>query len=185
LPTTEFTGRNIGHVADPHIPGRKEYIAIVDSYGWLTHEQMIDGFALVETTPDTVIRVPQFVGFHGGMEPPWGPYPRRERPTDRVDHNLLDHFPRFYFILLEAPSIEILRGNLDLTGALSTITAADVGVIMNLGIIPGWSVFRPDGWNRKFNEAAFTNSIAAFLALFRFPSKSSGFYSLGVCWASD
>lgn len=75
--------------------------------------------------------------------------------------------PCFLFIFLGAPYIAILKGNRDLSGALSTITAAVVGVIMNLAIVLGLSVFWPHGLEGSFNGMALTLSIAAFVALYR------------------
>lgn len=139
----------------------------IDTYGWLTHGQMMDGFALAETTPGPLIMVLQFVGFMAGWNHPGD--------LGQVDSAVLaalvtsysTFLPCFLFIFLGAPYIEILRGNRDLSGALSTITAAVVGVIMNLAIVLGLSVFWPDGLEGSFNGMALTLSIASFVALYR------------------
>lgn len=148
--------------------------SVVDSYGWLTHGQMIDGFALAETTPGPLIMVLQFIGFMAGWNHPEGLTQGVSAALNAFLTTYSTFLPCFLFILLGAPYIEILRGNRNLTGALSTITAAVVGVIMNLGIILGWSIFWPDGLSGKFNEVAFTISVAAFLALFR--------YQMNIFW---
>jgi chromate transporter len=75
--------------------------------------------------------------------------------------------PCFLFIFLGAPYIELLRGNRDLSRALSTIIAAVVGVVMNLAIVLGFSVFWPYGLEGEINGMALTFSIAAFVALYR------------------
>ena len=139
----------------------------IDTYGWLTHGQMMDGFALAETTPGPLIMVLQFVGFMAG----WNHAGNLSQINSAVLAALVTTYstflPCFLFIFLGAPNIEILRGNRDLSGALSTITAAVVGVVMNLAIVLGFSVFWPHGLEGAFNGMALALSIAAFVALYR------------------
>lgn len=138
----------------------------IDSYGWLTHGQMMDGFALAETTPGPLIMVLQFVGFMAG----WNQAGSFSQHGSAVLAALVTTYstflPCFLLIFLGAPYIELLRGNRSLSGALSTITAAVVGVVMNLAIVLGFSVLWPHGLEGDFNGMAFILSIAAFLALF-------------------
>ena len=102
----------------------------VESYGWLTPDQMLVGLGLAETTPGPLILVLQFVGFlagHGAGGLAWG-----------VLASLLTVWvtfaPCFAFIFLGAPFVERLHANRKLTGALAAVTAAVVGVIANLAL---------------------------------------------------
>jgi chromate transporter len=76
--------------------------------------------------------------------------------------------PCFFFIFLGAPYIEVLRGNKDLTGALTGITAAVVGVVLNLALVFGAAVIWPHGLAGGTNWFAVITSAAAFVALYRF-----------------
>lgn len=139
----------------------------IDTYGWLTHGQMMDGFALAETTPGPLIMVLQFVGFMAG----WNQAGNLSQINSAVLAALVTTYatflPCFLFILVGAPYIEPLKGNHNLSGALSTITAAVVGVIMNLAIVLGFSLYWPHGLEGEFNGMAFALSIAAFFTLYR------------------
>jgi chromate transporter len=139
----------------------------IDSYGWLTHGPMMDGFALAETTPGPLIMVLQFVGFMAGWNEP--------RNLGQVNSAILaalvttysTFLPCFLFIFFGAPYIERLRGNRKVSGALSTITATVVGVILNLALVLAYSVFWPHGLDGEFNGMALALSLAAFVALYR------------------
>src|SRR6185503_271113 len=117
----------------------------VEQYGWLTAGQMLDGLGLAETTPGPLIMVLQFVGFLGG----W----RLNEPLAPLAAGTLGAFittwttfvPCFLWIFLGAPHVEQLRGNAKLTAALSAITAAIVGVILNLAVWFGLHVLFPSG----------------------------------------
>lgn len=106
----------------------------VETYGWLGASEMLDGLGMAETTPGPLIQVVQFVGFMGAF--------RNAGTLDPVLAGVLasmlvawvTFLPSFLFIFTGAPYIEYLRGNKNLTAALSSITAAVVGVILNLGI---------------------------------------------------
>jgi chromate transporter len=142
--------------------------AAVSSFNWLTHAQAVDGLALAETTPGPLIMVLQFVGFMAGWNhPPHG----LDQTTSAIAGALVTTYttflPCFLFIFLGAPYIEILRGNKNLTGALSGITAAVVGVILNLALVFGAAVIWPQGFAGGFNLFAATVSVAAFVALYR------------------
>ncbi|MCA9451543.1 MAG: chromate efflux transporter [Nitrospiraceae bacterium] len=139
----------------------------IDTYGWLTHGQMMDGFALAETTPGPLIMVLQFVGFMAGWNHAGNLSQINSAVLAAVVTTYSTFLPCFLFIFLGAPYIEILKGNRDLSEALSTITAAVVGVIMNLAIVLGLSVFWPHGLEGSFNGMALALSIAAFVALYR------------------
>jgi chromate transporter len=76
--------------------------------------------------------------------------------------------PCFFFIFLGAPYIEVLRGNKNLTGALTGVTAAVVGVVLNLAIVFGATVIWPRGVTQETNWFAMLMGIASFVALYRF-----------------
>jgi chromate transporter len=142
--------------------------AAVAGYGWLTHAQAVDGLALAETTPGPLIMVLQFIGFMAGWNHPVA-------GLNQVSSALLcglvttyvTFLPSFVFIFLGAPFIEALRGNRFLTGALSGVTAAVVGVVLNLALVFGKAVFFPAGWTVFLNVPALLAAGMAFLALYR------------------
>ncbi|HEV7903731.1 MAG TPA: chromate transporter [Pyrinomonadaceae bacterium] len=142
--------------------------AAVGSFNWLTPAQAVDGLALAETTPGPLIMVLQFVGFMAGWNHPPGDL---SQTTSAIAGALITTYvtflPCFLFIFLGAPYIEILRGNKNLTGALSGITAAVVGVILNLALVFGAAVVWPDGFPGGTNPFAAIVSVAAFVALYR------------------
>ncbi|WP_046863989.1 chromate efflux transporter [Microvirga massiliensis] len=106
----------------------------VETYGWLAPGEMLDGLGMAETTPGPLIMVLQFVGFMGAFRDP-GPLPPLIAGTlGGLLATWVTFVPCFLFIFLGAPFIEILRGNQALHGALSAITAAVVGVVLNLAV---------------------------------------------------
>ena len=142
----------------------------VEHFQWLTAPQMIDGLALGETTPGPLIMVVSFVGFVGGWT----------KAIFGADSLLLSgaiaasvvtfftFLPSFMFILLGAPFIESTHGNLKFTAPLSGITAAVVGVIVNLAVFFAYHVLWPQGLGGHFEWASLLIGAAAALALFRF-----------------
>ena len=112
------------------------YIAqqAVDSYGWLYPGEMLDGLAMAETTPGPLIMVVQFVGFLGAYRHPGPLEPMAAGILGSLVTTWVTFVPCFLWIFLGAPYIESLRGNRRLGAALSTITAAVVGVILNLAV---------------------------------------------------
>jgi chromate transporter len=142
--------------------------AAVGSFNWLTPAQAVDGLALAETTPGPLIMVLQFVGFMAGWNhPPDGLSQATSAIAGAFITTYATFLPCFIFIFLGAPYIEILRGNRNLTGALSGITAAVVGVILNLALVFGAAVIWPDGLAGGTNLFAAVVSVAAFVALYR------------------
>jgi chromate transporter len=142
--------------------------AAVGSYNWLTPAQAVDGLALAETTPGPLIMVLQFVGFMAGWNhPPAGVDQTTSAIAGALVTTYATFLPCFIFIFLGAPYIEILRGNKNLTGALSGITAAVVGVILNLALVFGAAVIWPHGFAGGTNWFAAIMSVAAFVALYR------------------
>ena len=136
-------------------------------YNWITPTQAVDGLALAETTPGPLIMVLQFVGFMAGWNnPPSGITPLASGVIGALVTTYTTFLPSFLFIFLGAPYIERLRGNKLLTGALSGVTAAVVGVILNLSLVFGAAVIVPDGAQVEWFAIVLT--LAAFIALTRF-----------------
>jgi chromate transporter len=146
------------------------YQGAVEQHLWLAAPQMIDGLALGETTPGPLIMVVAFVGFVGGWT----------RAVFGPDALLLGgivaatvvtfftFLPSFVFILLGGPFIESTHGKLRFTAPLTAITAAVVGVIVNLAMFFAYHVLWPRGPGGGFEWLAALIGAAAFLALFRF-----------------
>jgi chromate transporter len=106
----------------------------VDDFGWLSTPEMVDGLGMAETTPGPLIMVVQFVGYMGGYHHP-GPFsPVMAGVLASLVTTWVTFVPCFYWVFLGAPFIERLRSNERLTCALSTITAAVVGAVLNLGV---------------------------------------------------
>jgi len=142
----------------------------VDHYGWLSATQMIDGLALGETTPGPLIMVVSFVGFVGGWNQALfgaGALPLAGAVAATVV-SFFTFLPSFLFILLGGPFIESTHGNLKLTAPLTAVTAAVVGVIVNLAAFFAWHVLWPAGAGGKFDAASAAIGLIAAVALFRF-----------------
>jgi chromate transporter len=106
----------------------------VESYGWLGPKEMLDGLGMAETTPGPLIMVLQFVGFLGAYRDPGGLSPLLAGTLGGLLATWVTFTPCFLWIFLGAPFIERLRGNAAVAGALSAITAAVVGVVLNLAV---------------------------------------------------
>ncbi len=146
------------------------YQGAVDHHQWLTAPQMIDGLALGETTPGPLIMVVAFVGFVGG-------WTKAIFGSDAlflsgaVAATVVTFFtflPSFFFILLGAPFIESTHGNLKFTAPLTAITAAVVGVIVNLAVFFAYHVLWPQGLSGHFDWPSAVVGMAAAVALLRF-----------------
>lgn len=142
--------------------------AAVGSYGWLSQSQAVDGLALAETTPGPLIMVLQFVGFMAGWNHPGMFSPLASAIIGALITTYTTFLPCFFFIFLGAPYIESLRGNQHLTATLSGITAAVVGVVLNLALVFGSAVIWPHGFSAATNWWALLWSLVAFAALYRF-----------------
>ncbi len=145
--------------------------AAAGSFGWRTKTQAVDGLALAETTPGPLIMVLQFVGFMAGWNNPEGMSPTASAVTGALVTTYVTFLPCFLFIFLGAPYIEILRGNKNLTGALSGVTAAVVGVVLNLALVFGAAIIFPQGLITNADWFAAAMSIAAFVALYKFKAE--------------
>jgi chromate transporter len=125
----------------------------VDTYGWLEPGEMLDGLGLAETTPGPLIMVVQFVGFLGAYRNPGLLDPFLAGTLGALLTTWVTFVPCFLWIFLGAPYVEALRGNRALAAALSAITAAVVGVIVNLAVWFGLHVMFG-----TVNEVAFSGA---------------------------
>ena len=138
----------------------------VEHYHWLTAPQMLDGLGLAETTPGPLIMVLQFVGFLGAWNHPGNLPPLVSATLGALVTTWTTFVPCFLWVFLGAPYIEKLREVRLLTAALSTVTAAVVGVILNLAVWFGLHVIFPG--NEKVDWFALGLCAAAFIAMLRF-----------------
>jgi chromate transporter len=157
------------------------YQGAVEHYQWLSGAQMIDGLALGESTPGPLIMVVAFVGFVGGwVKQVLGPdalFLGGALAATVV--TFFTFLPSFIFILAGGPLVEATHGRLGFTAPLSAITAAVVGVILNLALFFAWHVFWPKGFEGGFDLAAALIAVAAAVALFRF--RLGVIPLLGIC----
>jgi chromate transporter len=160
------------------------YQGAVEHYHWLSATQMIDGLALGETTPGPLIMIVAFVGFLGG----WNQLsfgPDTSLMAGIIAAVIVTYFtflPSFLFILAGGPLVESTHGNLKFTAPLSAITAAVVGVIVNLALFFAWHVFWPQGFMDRFDSIAAFIGASALLALLRF--KAGVIPVIAVCGAA-
>ena len=145
------------------------YQGAVEHYEWLTPHQMIDGLALGETTPGPLIMVVTFVGFVAGWgKQIFGPdHLFLAGATAAVVVTYFTFLPSFLLILAGGPLVESTHGNLKFTAPLTGITAAVVGVILNLAVFFAYHVFWPEGFAGHFDGVATLIGVLASLALFR------------------
>ncbi len=142
----------------------------VEQFAWLTATQMIDGLALGETTPGPLIMVVAFVGFVGGWtKEVFGP---EMLPLAGIAGATVATFftflPSFLFILVGGPTVEATRHDVKFTAPLVGITAAVVGVVLNLAIFFAYHVLWPQGLEGIFDWFSALLGAAAFVALFRY-----------------
>ncbi|MFN7086427.1 MAG: chromate efflux transporter [Burkholderiales bacterium] len=153
----------------------------VEQYQWLTATQMIDGLALGETTPGPLIMVVAFVGFVGGWtQQLFGP--ENLFAAGSIAAAVVTYFtflPSFAFIFLGGPLVETTHGDLKFTAPLTGITAAVVGVILNLAVFFAYHVVWPAGLDGRFEWLAAVIGIAAFIALLRY--KAGIIPVIGTC----
>jgi chromate transporter len=171
----------------------------VETYGWLRPGEMLDGLGLAETTPGPLIMVVQFVGFLAAFRNPGALPPLLAGVLGSVITVWVTFVPCFLWIFVGAPYIEALRGNRALHAALSAITAAVVGVILNLSVWFGVHVVFGSVAERHVGpvrllvpELASLDVVAlllaglAMLAMFRFklglPKTLAASAALGALW---
>jgi len=156
------------------------YQGAVESFQWLTPQQMIDGLALGETTPGPLIMVVAFVGYLGGVaNDVVAGQPFTSGALAAVVVTFFTFLPSFLFIFIGGPFIESTRGNLQLQAPLTAITAAVVGVIFNLAVFFAWHVWWPQGkagdvFAGGIDVFAVLLTLAAAVALVR--------YKVNVIW---
>ncbi|MGR4868507.1 chromate efflux transporter [Variovorax sp. LARHSF232] len=159
------------------------YQGAVEQHHWLSGAQMIDGLALGETTPGPLIMVVAFVGFVGGwLQQVLGPdalFLGGALAASVV--TFFTFLPSFLFILIGGPLVEATHGKLGFTAPLSAITAAVVGVILNLALFFGYHVLWPQGFGGRFDALSALIALGAAVALFRF--KVGVMPLLGACAA--
>jgi chromate transporter len=146
------------------------YQGAVETHQWLSGPQMIDGLALGETTPGPLIMVVAFVGFVGGWQKEvLGPEAQfAGAALAAAVATFFTFLPSFVFILAGGPAVEATHGRLGFTAPLSAITAAVVGVIVNLALFFAYHVLWPKGFDGPFDVASAVIAAAAAIALFRF-----------------
>ena len=153
----------------------------VDQFGWVTAAQMIDGLALGETTPGPLIMVVAFVGFVGGyVNAVLGP--DSLFLAGALAATLVTWFtflPSFIFILAGGPFVESTHNDLKFTAPLTAITAAVVGVIVNLALFFGYHTLWPKGFNAPFDVMSAVIAAAAAIALFKY--KRNVMHVIAVC----
>ena len=146
------------------------YQGAVGHYQWLTPTQMIDGLALGETTPGPLIMVVAFVAFVGAyVKAVFGP--DLLFVAGALAATLVSWFtflPSFIFILAGGPLVESTHDDLHFTAPLTAITAAVVGVILNLALFFGYHVLWPQGFVGTFDWLSALIAVAAAVALFYF-----------------
>jgi chromate transporter len=153
----------------------------VETYGWLKPGEMLDGLGMAETTPGPLIMVVQFVGFLAAYRDPGALPPMLAGVYGGLFASWCTFVPCFLWIGLGAPFIEKLRDNKPLSGALAGITAAVVGVILNLAIWFALHTWFREAWHvtgfgfsfdvpviGAFEPWTILLSVAAMIAIFRF-----------------
>ncbi|MDX1915877.1 MAG: chromate efflux transporter [Methylophilus sp.] len=146
------------------------YQGAVEHYHWLTPAQMIDALALGETTPGPLIMVITFVGFVGGWVTQFLGI-NSALASALLAATVVTYFtflPSFIMILIGGPLIETTHHNLKFTAPLTGITAAVVGVILNLALFFAYHVFYPTGLTGSVDFFSVALSAAALLCIFRF-----------------
>jgi chromate transporter len=162
------------------------YQGAVEHYGWLTGPQMMDGLALGETTPGPLIMVVTWVGYMGGVSKAVLADPIIAGLAGATAATFFTFLPSFWFIIAGGPVVEATRGELKFTAPLTAITAAVVGVIVNLAVFFAWHTFWPRGteadpYAAPFNAIGVAIAVAAFLALWKY--KQDIMRVIGVCAA--
>lgn len=137
----------------------------VQYYGWIKPGQMLDGLGLAETTPGPLIMVTQFVGFLGAYNHPHGLDPVVAGIIGALVTTWSTFAPCFLWIFLGAPFIEYLRGNEKISSILTAVTAAVVGVVLNLAVFFTQHTLFPKGVGPDWFGIAL--AIAAFVAMMR------------------
>jgi chromate transporter len=162
------------------------YQGAVEHFGWLTGAQMIDGLALGETTPGPLIMVVTWVGYLGGVAKQVYANPIAAGLAGAAVATFFTFLPSFWFILAGGPMVESTRGELKFTAPLTAISAAVVGVIVNLAVFFAWHTFWPAATNAtpfagQFEWLPVIVAAVSFLALWKY--KADVMKVIGACAA--
>jgi chromate transporter len=149
------------------------YQGAVENYAWLSGAQMMDGLALGETTPGPLIMVVTWVGYLGGVAKEVAANPIAAGLAGATVATFFTFLPSFLFILAGGPMVESTRGDIKFTAPLTAITAAVVGVIVNLAVFFAWHTFWPKATEatpfiEPFEWLPVIVAIAAFIALWKY-----------------
>jgi chromate transporter len=149
------------------------YEGAVAQFAWLTGPQMMDGLALGETTPGPLIMIVTWVGYLGGVAKSVLGTPIAAGLAGAAVATFFTFLPSFWFIIAGGPLIEATRGELTFTAPLTAITAAVVGVILNLAAFFAWHTFWPQGTRATpfagpFEPLLVGIALAAFIALWKY-----------------
>ncbi len=149
------------------------YQGAVEHFAWLTGPQMMDGLALGEATPGPLIMIVTWVGYMGGVAKSVLGDPIAAGLAGAAVATFFTFLPSFWFIIAGGPMIEATRGELKFTAPLTAITAAVVGVILNLAAFFAWHTFWPQGTKAMpfagpFEIFPVFIALAAFIALWRY-----------------
>jgi chromate transporter len=139
------------------------------SNGWLTTKQMLIGLGFAESTPGPLIMVTQFVGFLGAYNLPDGLTPLTAGILGSIVATYVTFLPCFLFIFAGAPFIEAMAGNNYIQAALTGVTAAVVGVVLNLAVWFGYKIILPDNSNPDFFALIMAAASLFFLQRFHVP----------------
>ena len=157
----------------------------VGHFHWLSQPQMLDGLGLAETTPGPLIMVLQFVGFLGGWHQPGALPPLLAATLGAAMTTWTTFVPSFLWIFLGAPYIERLSGVRLLNAAMGAVTAAVVGVVLNLAVVFGLQTLCPPAGG--FDGFAAAVAVAAFVALHRYKANLIAVIAacgaLGLLWS--
>ncbi|MDP1927433.1 MAG: chromate efflux transporter [Thiobacillus sp.] len=156
----------------------------VEHYQWLTGPQMMDGLALGETTPGPLIMIVTWVGYMGGVSKDVFGNSIAAGLAGAAVATFFTFLPSFFFILAGGPLVEATRGELKFTAPLTGITAAVVGVILNLAVFFAWHTFWPQGsadapFDGSFEWFQVVVALAAFIALWKY--KADIMKVIGAC----
>ncbi|HTY99620.1 MAG TPA: chromate transporter, partial [Rhodocyclaceae bacterium] len=156
----------------------------VEHFAWLTAPQMMDGLALGETTPGPLIMVVTWVGYLGGVAKSVLPNPVAAGLAGATVATFFTFLPSFMFILAGGPLVEATRGELKFTAPLTAITAAVVGVLLNLAVFFAWHTFWPQAtatapFGGPFDAFSVLIAVASFLALGKY--KADIMKVIGAC----
>ena len=139
--------------------------AAVESFRWISHAQAVDGLGLAETTPGPLVMVLQFVGFMAAWNHPATAAPLASATLGALLTTWVTFLPCFVFVFLGAPYIDFLRTLSVLSAAMKGVTAAVVGIILNLAVVFGIAVLLPSGAGGPLDPFATVVTLAAFAVL--------------------